>query len=212
MQSINAIIVCLLLTVISISIFFSLQTIYAQTPNPNSTQTNNTTNQIQWKVYTNNKFGFSIEYPQSWIVSEKQSRFEDRVELEIESPDISDPNSGAFNFVDASPTPISNIKVLTNIAIEDTLGIFDVDFSFRLIDGANVTKYEIYGEKAGAFTYVLDSKEYDDSIPVVAVEAVNTIHNGKAYIFQFMSATENFDNPTLTDIRQHMFNSIKWLN
>jgi hypothetical protein len=74
-----------------------------------------------------------------------------------------------------------------------------------------VTKYEIDGEKAGAFTFVIDSKEYVNPVPVVTIEVVSTIHNGKGYVFQFMSKKDNFDNPTLTDIRQHMFNSIKWL-
>jgi len=200
--------------VIPISIFFSLQTIYAQTSNPNSTQTNNTTNQTQWKVYTTNKFGFSIQYPQSWTISEKQNRFESGVELTIESPDISDPNRGAFNFVSSGPTPTNNIRILTNIIIDELVGGFDVDYDRRLIENANITRYKIDGENAGAFLFVTDSKELGDRtpVPVTAAEVVMTIHNGKSYFFQFISSPETFDNPILTDIRQHMFNSIKWLN
>jgi hypothetical protein len=78
------------------------------TPNPNSTQINSTTNsQTPWKVYTTNKFGFSIEYPQSWIISEKQNKYEIGVELTIESPDIWDPNNGRFNFVAALPVHLT---------------------------------------------------------------------------------------------------------
>lgn len=43
-------------------------------------------------------------------------------------------------------------------------------------------------------------------------EVVVTVHNGTGYILQFISDAENFDSPRTSDIRQHMFNSIKWLN
>ena len=121
-----------------------------------------------------------------------------------------------FNFADAPPTTTSNIRVLTNLAIKEVIGGFDSDYEKRLIESANVTKYGIGGEKAGAFTYVLDSKDYTDgettTTPVSAIEVVTTIHDGKSYIFSFFASPENFDNPTLTEIRQHMFNSIKWLD
>ena len=42
-------------------------------------------------------------------------------------------------------------------------------------------------------------------------EVVTTNHNKDSYIFQFIASPDNFDNPSLTQIRQHMFNSIKWL-
>jgi len=215
MRSINVIAVCFLLTVISISVFFALQTIYGQTASFNSTQINSTTSsQPQWKVYTNNKFGFSIEHPQSWLISEKQSRFESGVDLTIESPDISNPNHGAFTFSNAGPTPTNNIRILMNMVINEMVGGFDLDYDRRLIENANITRYKIDGENAGAFVIVLDSKELGDStpVPVTAAEIVMTIHNGKSYLFQFMSRTEDFDSPSLTGIRQHMFNSIKWLN
>jgi hypothetical protein len=79
-----------------------------------------------------------------------------------------------------------------------------------------MNKYKIGGEQAGAFTYVQTKKDYSSSDstyngPGAAAEVVSTIHNGQYYLFQFIASSENFDNPTLTEIRQHMFNSIKWL-
>ena len=147
-------------------------------------------------------------------MSEKQNRFESGVDLTIESPDIGSPDYGSFTFSGPTPAPTSNIKVLTNLGIEEIVGEFDVDYERRLIDDANVTKYKIDNEQAGVFTYVLDSKDLDDttSIPVTAAEVVTTIHDGEVYIFQFIASPDKFDNPIVTQIRQHMFNSIRWLS
>jgi PsbP-like protein len=203
---------------ISVSLVYPLQSTNAQTFNSSSTRANATTleTQLQWAVYANDKFGFSVEYPLSWIISEKENRFESGADLTIESPEIGTPDYGQFTFVGPTPSPTNNIIVLTNLGIKETIGAYDIDYERRLIEDANMTKYEIDGEKAGAFTYVMDSTEFIDgetiTTPVTAIEFVTTIHDGKSYFFSFLAGTGNFDNPTLTQIREHMFGSIKWLN
>jgi hypothetical protein len=195
-----------------------LQSIDAQTFETNSTQTNLTTSSslLQWAVYTNDEFGFSVEYPQSWVIEERENRFENTVDVGIIAPDDFDPNWGRFNLLYSSPSSTSNIRVLTNLLIDSIVGSYDTDYDKRLIESANITKYQIGGERAGAFTYVLDSRDYSSgetiTTPVHAVEAVGTIHDGKEYVFSFVASPESFDNTTLTNIRQRMFNSIKWLN
>jgi hypothetical protein len=78
-----------------------------------------------------------------------------------------------------------------------------------------MNKYKIDGENAGAFTFILKTKSYLNDLPPnyigTAQEIVSTIHNGEAFLFQFLASGENFDNPVLSEIRPHMFNSIKWL-
>jgi hypothetical protein len=100
--------------------------------------------------------------------------------------------------------------------MDAAIGGFDVDYDGRLIEGANTTRYQIDGERSGAFTYVLDKKDFTSgettTTPDSAIEEVATIHDGKEYIFSFVASPENFDNPTLTQIRQHMFDSIRWVN
>ena len=106
----SVIIIVSLFSITSVSVVYPLQSINGQTFESNSTQANTTTtgSQIQWANYTNDKFGFSVEYPQSWIIEERQNRFENTVETAIIAPGTkSDPN--------ASPSTTSNIPGLTNL-------------------------------------------------------------------------------------------------
>jgi hypothetical protein len=87
--------------------------------------------------------------------------------------------------------PTNNIRLLTNLAIKSTIGTYDVDYETRLIEDANVTKYVVGGERAGAFTNVMDSKEFVDgetvTTPTTAIEFVGTVHDGKSYFFSFLA-------------------------
>jgi hypothetical protein len=208
-----------LFSITSVSGVYPLQAINGQTFDSNSTQANTTTtgSQIQWANYTNDKFGFSVEHPLSWIIEERQNRFENTVETAIIAPGTkSDPNWGRLNFVYASPSTTTNIRVLTNLLMDAAIGGFDVTYDGRLIEGANTTRYQIGGERSGAFTYVLDKKDFTGgettTTPDSAIEEVATIHDGKEYIYSFVASPENFDNSALTQIRQHMFDSIRWVN
>jgi hypothetical protein len=189
-----AIIISLFSTAL-VSLDYPLQGTHGQTSSSNSTQLNTTSNitqlndtssesEIQWAVYANDNFGFSMEYPLSWIVSEKQNRFESGYDLTVEGPDRSDSNWGQFDFSGPEPAA-SNVRVLANLALKDIIGGFNVDNEYRLIEGVNMTRYKIGGETAGAFTYVVDSKDFVDgesiTTPVDAAEAVVTNHDGKEY-------------------------------
>ena len=83
--------------------------------------------QVHWANYTNDKFGFSVEYPQSWIIREKQNRFETGAEATIESPDWAESRNdknksiGTLDFIGAEPTPASNIEELTNRLLQEWL-------------------------------------------------------------------------------------------
>jgi hypothetical protein len=39
-----------------------------------------------------------------------------------------------------------------------------------------------------------------------------TVHNNQIYFFSFKAPAEVFDTQRVTEIRKHMFDSIKWLN
>ena len=105
--------------------------------------------------------------------------------------------------------------MLTNVAAKQLVANFEAGYEKRLIETPDMNKYKVGGEQAGAFTYVLKKNDYlDDSTPTTlgtATEIVDTIHDGKAFMLQFIASGENFDNPVLSEIRQHMFKSLKWL-
>ncbi len=166
---------------------------------------------ISWKTYSNDKFGFSVEYPSNWIIQEKTNRFEPGVSLTIKSNE--DPTSslyGQFIFTGSGPSPFSDITINTELGKKRIIdNNFDINYNRQLVEDVNISKYIIDGEKAGSFTYGDSSKATNFALS--GSEVVNTIHNGNYYIFQFSSKAQNFDDSQNTAIRTHMFNSIKWL-
>jgi hypothetical protein len=58
--------------------------------------------------------------------------------------------------VDLTPSPTNSI-----LQLKRQLELMTLTMR-RLTEDANVTKYLVEGERAGAFTYVMDSKEFVD--------------------------------------------------
>jgi hypothetical protein len=83
------------------------------------------------------------------------------------------------------------------------------DFENRLIEGVDTSRYKIGGENSGSFITVFEEKDGDYKD---VYEWVVTIHNNQLYQFTFMSHAEVFDTPRVTEIRKHMFDSIKWID
>jgi hypothetical protein len=96
-----------LLAIFSVSLPYPLQLINAQTSELNSVQSNESA-ATEWKVYANGRFGFSIEYPRSWIVEEKQNRFDRGFEVVIQSPQFPSKDGGFF-FTTPERAPTDNI-------------------------------------------------------------------------------------------------------
>lgn len=183
----------------------NVQTIQGQ-PDLNSTSS---MVDIQWNTYNSSKLGFSIEYPASWAVYEKQSRFEQGTDLRISSPILTE---GRFDVVVIDSPPTRNLQVLTNFAIQTlVIDYYNLDYEMRLIENSNFTRYSIDGERSGSFVSLLQDKEQGLYLGT-ASEVVVTLNGNKGYILQFVIGAENFDTPKTTEIREHMFNSIKWTN
>jgi hypothetical protein len=163
--------------------------------------------QLQSNVYFDNfvsKAGkFSIDYPKSWTIKEK-NRFDepDAVNLTIYK------EGGTF----------AEWRITfgqSNISVPEVVQLmYDRDpgnkFITRNVEPINLTKYTIDGEAAATYisAYKSISPEYD--IPIGA-QVVVTKHNGTIYAFQFASFSDEFDSPELTNIREHMLESIRWL-
>ena len=183
---------------------------YSQQQNINSSFTSAQQQATTWKTYSNSKFGFSIDYPSEWIIKEKTNRFETGVDLTIQSSNILTPTTSEFTFNGGKPAPSDDISFLTDFGKRQLVdNYFSIDSENRLVEDVNTSKYIIDGEKAGSFTYSSIDKRTNEAL--VGVEDVTTIHNGNFYIFQYLTNVKYFDNPLNSAIRQHMFNSIKWL-
>lgn len=205
-------------TLFAVLSFFTSQTTVAQVSSNNNTNLTDGVSMAQsnlhWKNFTSSNFGIAIEYPQTWQVIQKQNRFEEGPDITFEPADGNILNSGyaSFSIGSVGKAPFDNVKVLANIGLKAILDDFDVDYERRMIENVNTEKYTIGGEKAGSFTYVEKSTDPDtEYLPGIGIEMVNAVHNGQSYIFSFKSSTDFFDSPEVTEIREHMFNSIKWL-
>jgi hypothetical protein len=108
--------------------------------------------------------------------------------------------------------PDRNITTLTTTIVDSYLEYASSqsdDFEARLIEGVDISRYKIGGENSGSFITVFEEKDGDYK---QVYEWVVTIHNNQLYQFKFMSEAEVFDTPRVTEIRKHMFDSIKWLD
>jgi hypothetical protein len=66
-------------------------------------------------------------------------------------------------------------------------------------------------KKTGAFSYK-EINHLDYSPDVISnVEVINIIRDKKAIVFEFKYPPNKFDEKSITPIKDHMFNSIKWL-
>jgi hypothetical protein len=186
-------------------------TIYSQQPENNPSIVSNQIQNITWKTYSNSKFGFSIEYPLSWVIKEKTNRFEPGLDLEIKfSGDPSNSSYGKFTFNGGKPTLIDDIATVTELGKKQSLdNNFYVNYEPHLVEDVNISKYVIDGEKSGSFTY--STSTIGSDYASLGSEIVDTIHNGDLYIFQYIANANHFDDIQNTAIRTHMFNSIKWL-
>lgn len=234
MYHFNASVVGVLTSALLISLFSPSQSSFAQpeggaivndTTVRNDTAIQNNLPQSeqleQWKTYTNDRAGYSVEYPQSWIVSE----FADGI-VDLKSPTETE----TFTFIEILAEPGANgtsddIEAFTDLAIDETLAFGERgDFTRQLASDANMTKYKLDGEPAGTFTYNLVTKPEFYDIPPTAIsttEVVTVIHDGRSYVFQFSAPTDEFNSQVpvdvfnstkTTEMREHMFNSIRWLN
>jgi hypothetical protein len=172
---------------------------------------------IQWKNHNNTILGLSVDYPSMFIVQEKQDRFEEDAPLIIQSYLEGPTGTTTFTSPDivffqadldlmaSTNQADKNITTLATSLLERTIDYQSVRES--IIEGVNTTRYKIGGDDAGSFITVtrIDSNN-------LASEYVVIVHNNQVYTFKFMTPAIEFDTPRMSDVRKHMFDSIRWLN
>jgi hypothetical protein len=128
--------------------------------------------------------------------------------------------SAGLDLVATAAFTDKNVTVLTNSYMDNTLDhdLFEGEFERHPIEGVNTSRYKIGGENAGSFITVNQEGEEQDSYNnsssdvALAEEWMVTVHNNQIYTFLFMAPPEVFDTQRVTEIRKHMFDSMKWLN
>lgn len=183
--------------------------------------TNETSYNINWSSYTSNRLGFSINYVNDSEVKEKESRFDQGPDLLISSYPKSfidfqiqvfvDQNNNNLDLDDYSKQYQQNILSGYNRpAIKNDL-VSNIDY--RLIEGVDKWRYMIDGNLAHSLVLELiffDSK--GEILDERGTEVTIVRHNNQHYIFSIISPAHLFDNQLSKSLREHIMNSIKWID
>ena len=179
----------------------NLQTI----TNSNQSDTNSNSTTIQYESLVIEGLGIILEYPSKW-------------EARAFTPDyfVAYPNRDQyeniifgtdFKIQDHGKTPFNNLEVLTRMEAVSALEFsFADNADYQLIETPTTNKYNIDGEKADAFSY---KRIY--SFGTFYVEEIVLIRDGKFFDFQFTYKEGDFDKDYINQIKDHMFNSIRWV-
>lgn len=168
-------------------------------------------NEIEWKKYTSNNLGFSIDYPADAHIQteQKTSKFSPEQKLKIGSNDdnfiFSSTNLGSFPGI-----PMLDVVNYYKQLFLDTK-FSPNSFNTLVVDSTSIlTESKDLGFNLG-FTYVIS--EIDDSTNE-AMNVANTTYlggpNRQIYSFNFVAEPEEYDE--VMPIFSHMLNSIVWLN
>jgi hypothetical protein len=182
------------------------QTITKSNPDITSNFTN-----VKWKNFVDETIGISLEYPLHWegggAGREGYYYFTPKHE---DFPLGGYPVGTRFDYSYGEPT-FNNLEVLTRVSAVNILDHPSGRVDYEIIEKPNMEKYTIDGEKAGIFSY----KEIHDvtGLPdlIINVEVINVIHNGKFFTFKFEYPLNKIDKEYINQIKDHMFNSIKWV-
>ena len=162
---------------------------------PNTTNPNAAIQQQQWKTYSDEKLGLSLQYPSTWEVKPKQNRFE-------RMPDLRFVGDGFVFSINKAEGFSLSLFEMAGAAEEE---LVDKDPTARIIEDINTHQHTIDGEKAAAFLYI-----HDGTSGLKVTQVMIPKHGLNAYILAFTGDSSNFDqNKAIMD---HFFNSIKYLD
>lgn len=198
-----------LISLISITFINNWSLVFAEKPIENS--------QSNWTKYTNQTYGFTLEYPSSWIVQDYQQDKKNEIfDLQIGqlTRNILDKNfTGFFAFKSFGESafgkiPIDDMNFITEIVkntVEKTI-TNNYNLNLTIINNTQTHKLIGTGEEIGTFAFLGDQDQ--KNIIIITIVAN---HKGNTTAF-FISGTLNqFENPKLVEKVIRILNSIKWI-
>jgi hypothetical protein len=161
---------------------------------------------VQYSNYSSDKYQIQFQYPSDWKLEEKASRVD-------EGPDIAVFNTteGVITVQLMNDTSLQalDLRAILNYIYHNPSGGVN-SIETRPIEEPSFTTID--NQTAGTFVFMTKEKygtflnypklAYQDWI----VKTPNTL-----YEISYTSPTELFDNPEITEIRNHFINSIKFL-
>ena len=171
-----------------------------------------------WTKYTNQTYGFTLEYPSAWVVKDYQQEDKKNEIFDLQigqlTRNILDKNfTGFFAFKSFGESsfgkiPIDNMNFITEIVKNRVEKIITNNYNLNLtiMNNTQTHKLRDTGEEIGTFAFLGDQdKKNIIIITIVANHKSNTI------AFFILGTLNQFENPKLIQIVTHILNSIKWI-
>jgi len=158
--------------------------------------------QIDWKNYTSEKYGISLQVPVNWNITEKQNRFinPNGALLETTNP------SSDWQWLGIQDIPLMN-QTVNERGLLGTISIMmqvAINNDNTLIEGIDMTTYKIDGHRTG--TFLVANNNFVDKTFMLQV------NNGDGYMIRYQNTPELFDSPESREILNKMINSINFLS
>jgi hypothetical protein len=207
-----------------------------------SDPTSNFTTAVQWKKllmnipdFGNETIGISLEYPSNWEVV-KESEYHYRIVPKYKEFQMGEYPNGTYFEISRGLPDLVKLEVKTRMDAANVLDSYSKNnHEFQIIGRPNMNEYTIDGEKAGTFSYSvkIDDNSESSLLPksysssYLEVEKIIVIHDGLFFNLEFSLPLQSFlysrgefnyeDITTynyrdIIEIKDHMFNSIRWLN
>ena len=155
--------------------------------------------------YSSSLYKIQFQYPSSWEINEKKSRFDEGTDISISS---------------YSPSAHILVQYLNTTAVEGIdfeMAVYeffkssiDSDYSkeYKVIEQPSFTT--IGNQKAGTYLFTHKDK-YEDFAARWASQHWMTYVGNHGYLLSFMTSTNQFDSPEMTQIRDQFLKSVTFL-
>lgn len=159
--------------------------------------------------YSNAKYHIGFEYPSDWTIKEKTNRFEEGAHIAV--TDMI--NFGMLSIVYGEDLITdfgsTNLKTAVEKSLEGSMADYSYEYSVIERPSYNIT---IGGQPAGTSLHTMKEGYPENSLLWAIQSWIVFIGDDRGYIISFMSPADTFDSSDVTEVRNHMINSIKFLD
>ena len=158
---------------------------------------------VEYSNYTSEKYGIQFEYPSTWDLTEKTSRFDEGPLLRISNPTIL--SAISIDYHDNIPKSMP-LKEALELMLE--VGTSDLSTETKIIETPSILTID--NQTAG--TYVLTMKpKFEVDAKKTASQSWWVTTSNRDYRIIYTSNPEDFDSSENIEVRDHFVKSIKFL-
>jgi plastocyanin len=174
-------------------------------------------NSRNWTKYTNQTYGFTLEYPSYWIVKENNNnKDKEIVDLEIGplSKNILSEEFTAhvafrsFGQSEFGMIPIDDINIITDIVKYMVKKIIMQNYNINttILNDVKIQKLNDNSKQLGTFTFLVNNPND------IIITTIVTNHNNNTMAFFLLGTVHQFENPKFIQDLKHIINSIRFID